>query len=136
MKGTGTYIVAIVAAPPPKPDKSATPLRKDLIVPYWLVRTTSDKDKANVKYGTLKSTTAIGIGNEEWAEEAITIPVLVNSKVLDEGDELLVSKEESKTKAESLAPAPKPEAAPPGSKRVRPTAVKRLYQPLKKARKC
>ena len=130
-----TYIITIAAPPPPKPDKSATPLRKDLIVPYWLVRTTSDKDKANMKDGTLKSTTTIGIGNEEWAEEAIIIPVLVNSKVLEEGDELLVYKEDGKNKAESLAPAPKPEAAPSGSKRVMPTAVKRLNQPKKKARK-
>ena len=117
------YTVVVAAASTPKPDKSANPLKKELIVPYWLVRSTGDKEKANMHHSTM-------------TEEAVMIPILQNSRVLQEGDELFVHKEEIEAKTESLAPAPKPAArAPPRSKRVGSTVGTRLNQPKKKAMK-
>ena len=41
-------MVTIAAASALRPDKSSKPLSKNIIVPYWLVRSTSDKEKANM----------------------------------------------------------------------------------------
>ena len=138
VKGT-VYAVVVAAASAPRPDKSADPLKKELIVPYWLVRTTGDKEKANMYYSTMKCTMSIAAGKEESAEDAVMIPILQNSRVLNEGDELFTNKEAIEPPKESLAPAPKQEAAPSASKRLYsgrgPQSGKLLDQPKKKARK-
>ena len=125
-----TYTIVFAAAPAPKPDKSIHPLGKELIVPYWLVRSTGVKEQANMHYSTMKWTMSFSAGKEESFDEAVVVPILENSRVLKEGDELFVYKEPA-----SLALAPLPEAAPSGSKRAKATVGKRLYQPKKKAMK-
>ena len=82
------YIVTITAASAPKPTKSSKPLAKELIVPYWLVRSTSDKEKANMHHSTMMCTMMCTIPQCESAEETVMVPTLVNTKVLQEGDEL------------------------------------------------
>jgi len=109
------YIVTIAAASAPRPDKSNKPLSKDLIVPYWLVRPTTDKQTANMQIATMKSTVTIAAGDKESPEEAIMIPIMENFKALKAGDELLVYKGPTHVAAEPLAPAPK---AVPASKPV------------------
>ena len=149
MRGTA-YTVVVSAASAPKPDKSNNPLGSQLVVPYWLVRPTLDRDKANMHMGTLKSTLTIAVGKDgnDSAEEAVMIPILVNHKAIQDGDELVVYKDDD-TKKESLAPAPKPapkpepapepkpapkqEPPPPGHKRSMPVSRSRLTRPAKKA---
>ena len=91
MRGT-TYTVVILAASAPKPDKSANPLSNELIVPYWLVRSTWDKQKANMHHCTMLCTMSITSGPQS-AEETVEIPILQNSRVLNEGDELFAYNE-------------------------------------------
>ena len=87
-------------------------------------------------YSTMKCTMSFSAGKEESSDEAIVVPIMQNSRTLEEGDELFVYKEEIGAKAESLAPAPTPAArAPPRSKRVGSTVGTRLNQPKKKAMK-
>ena len=83
------HIVTFSAASAPKADKSSKPFAKELIVPFWLVRSTGDKDRANMHRSTMKSTMAITAGKEETNEEPVLIPILQNLKPLKEGDELL-----------------------------------------------
>ena len=131
-----TYTVVVVAASAPKPDKSMHPLGHELIVPYWLVRPTCSREQANMHYSSMKCTLSLATGKEDSADEAIVVAIMQNSRVLKEGDELFVHKEEIGAKAESLAPAPTPAArAPPRSKRVGSTVGTRLNQPKKKAMK-
>ena len=134
VKGSA-YAVVVAAASAPRPDKSANPLKKELIVPYWLVRTTGDNEKANMQLSQMKCTVSVAAGKDESAEDSIMIPILQNSKVLNEGDELMTYKEAIVPPKESLAPAPKQEAAPSASKRARPTVGKRLNQPKNKGMK-
>ena len=125
-----TYTIVFAAPPAPKPDKSIHPLGKELIVPYWLVRSTGVKEQANMHYSTMKCTMSFSAGKEGPLDQAIVVPILENSRVLNPCDELFVYKEPA-----SLAIVPLPEAAPSGSKRARATVGKRLYQPKKKAMK-
>ena len=135
MKGGSAYTITFMAAPAPKPDvKFNEPLANELIVPYWLVRTTNNSEKANMHLSTMKCTIATGASKEESTDEAITIPILQNSKLIHEGEELFIYDEGKPEKQETLAPAPKPAAAP-SQKRKAPSAPKRLNQPNKKARK-
>ena len=97
--------------------------------------------------GTLKSTLTIAVGKDgnDSAEEAVMIPILVNHKAIQDGDELFVYKDVD-TK-ESLAPAPKPAPKPEPKpepkpapkqepkKRAMPVTNIRLNQPAKKAMK-
>ena len=71
---------------------------------------------------------------EDAAKEAAMIPIMQNTKELQEGDELVVYKEES-LRRQTLAPASTPNAAPSAKKRAMPPAVKRLNQPKKKGMK-
>ena len=131
-----TYTIVFAAAPTPKPDKSIHPLGKELIVPYWLGRPTCSREQANMHYSSMKCTLSLTTGKEDSADEAIVVPIMQNSRTLEEGDELFVYKEEIGAKTESLAPAPKPAArAPSGSKRVGSTVGKWPNQPKKKAMK-
>ena len=84
--------------------------------------------------GTMKYTITVGAGKEESTEEAIMIPILQNSKLIHEGDELVMYIEKKLEKPETLAPAPKPEAAPSQKRKIQ-TAPTRLNQPKKKAMK-
>ena len=130
------HIVTFSAASAPKPDKSSKPFAKELIVPFWLVRSTGDKDRANMHYTTMKCTVAITAGKEEANDEQILIPILQNSKQLKEGDELLIYHEQE-VKTFTIEPAaaesaPKPQVPATSQspkKRAAVIAPKRLHQP-------
>jgi len=67
---------------PPDPAAAASTTTKPkapIVVPYWFVRPTSEKDKANVEPGCT-------------FENNISVPVYVNIKPLKKGQELLVYK--------------------------------------------
>ena len=68
--------------------------KKQLVVPYWLVGATGDKDRANMQHATLKCTTSIVTGTEEPADDVGSIPILQNFKAVEENEELLVLDEE------------------------------------------
>ena len=113
------------AASAPKAD-ATTAFAKELIVPFWLVRSTGDKDRANMHRSTLVCKMSIAAGKEEGVCDPVPVPILQNTKVLQEGDELLVYDSGLVTPKFSLEPQVQPTqkmAAPP----------KRLHQPPKKA---
>ena len=84
--GGDTFAVIIAAASTPKPDKSNKPCAKAVVVPYWLVRQTDDKDRANMHRSTLSCKTAFTTGKKATADDAILMPILQNSKVVNEGE--------------------------------------------------
>ena len=95
------------------------------------MRSTDDKDRANMHVSSLKCTMSIGAGKEETVEEPVMLPCMQNSKAVKEGDELLVFSERVGKPVETIEPKP----APPAKKRKNLGAAKRLHQPKKKAMK-
>ena len=94
LKQKGETFVVTFTGSDNKPSKgSADPFGSVLIVPYWSVQYTSHAAHANMQHSTLKCTMSIAAGKEETADDAVTIPILQNSKVVKEGEELFVSKE-------------------------------------------
>ena len=65
---------------------SAT-VQEELVVPYWVVRTTADSNEANTTYAYMN--VPMVIGNIEYTYH---VPVLKNTKALANGEELLVYK--------------------------------------------
>ena len=101
---------------------------KQLIVPYWLVRATGDKDRANMAMSTIKCTMNCQVGKHEAAEESVSIPILQNTKCIKENEELLVFNEAHVETVVSIDPTP-------SKKRSLPNAGKNRWQgPEKKAR--
>ena len=66
---------------------------KQLVVPFWMVRATGDKDRANMAMSTIKCTMNCQVGKHEAAEESVLVPILQNTKCIKENEELLVFKE-------------------------------------------
>ena len=94
MKGVGTYSVVFAAAPAPKVDLSkAEPLANELVIPYWQVKITRDKELANMIETPAKFKMGLATDNDN-VEDVAKIKILTNSKVLREGDELTVYKED------------------------------------------
>ena len=139
--GGRAHIVTFSAASAPKADKSSKPFAKELIVPFWLVRYTADKDLANMDRSTLKCTCSFTAGGEESKGDAVLIPILQNLKAIKEGDELLTydgGLVKPTLTIEPKVPESAPAAAASAPKRQRPVKgkktakPKRLYQPPKK----
>ena len=137
-------MVAVHSQPPfsaaaaPKADTSNKPFAKELLVPFWLMRSTGDKDRANMAQSTLKCTTSIAAGKEEHKGDAVFLPTLQNTKVLKEGDELLTYDGDLVKPAHTIEPAPAPEAAASTKKRLDQPVRKRAaasQPPMKKAMK-
>ena len=63
--------------------------RKQLLVPYWLVGSTGDRDCANMELSTIKCPMPIA-AKDETVDDEVTIPILRNFKVVKENEELLV----------------------------------------------
>ena len=106
-----TYICTFNAASAPKQDiKSSMPFANALLIPYWLVATTNDPSIANMQYSVLKNVSVVTVDGES-SRTVVTMPIMVNSKTVKEGDELLVleSKMESNKRPEAIEPA---ESAP------------------------
>ena len=72
------------------PELGSKPFDAPLIVPYWLVRTTSDRAFANMHFVPLPVALSIFNAGMEDRLNAVTIPILQNYKVVNAGDELLV----------------------------------------------
>ena len=135
--GGGKYEVVFSAASAPKADKSvAKPFAKELLVPYWMVQSTNNKEAANMQESklTLHMTLATDNEDEPSIDEFVKIPILTNTKPVQVGDELIVYKGPASVTPQTLPPAAPPRAAAP-KKRVAPVA-KRLHQPKKKAMRC
>ena len=73
----------------PTTEKSIMPFEKSLIVPYWLVRRTCNRSRANMQEATLWTNSKIMVENRGYGRK-VAIPILQNSKALNVGDELLV----------------------------------------------
>lgn len=74
------YLTPLRQGPPdPAAERSHSKPKAPIVVPYWFVRSTSEKDKANVEPGCT-------------FEYNISVPVYVNIKPLKKGQELLVYK--------------------------------------------
>ena len=89
-------------------------------------------------HSTVKFTMAVATENKDndTAEEAGKIPIMQNTKQLEEGDELVVYREDASLTLQTLYPASQPNAALAPKKRTRPFGgIKRLNQPKKKAMK-
>ena len=85
LKMNGTqYIITMLAASALKPDKSSKPLSKDLIVPYWLVRSTSDKDEANMCHSAVDVRIASSMHQVSMPilGDLATVPIMQNTKLL------------------------------------------------------
>ena len=78
------------AASAPNVGTSNQHFATELIVPFWLVRYTADKDLANMDRSTLKCTCSFTAGGEESKGDAVLIPILQNTKAVKEGVELLI----------------------------------------------
>ena len=104
--GGSTFIATFLAASAPKVGTSTQPFATELIVPFWLVRYTADKDLANMDRSTLKCTCSFTAGGEESKGDAVLIPILQNTKVVKEGDELLIYDSKLATPAVSLESPP------------------------------
>ena len=132
--GGSTFIATFSAASAPKKDDtSSKPFAKELLVPFWLVRFTADKDRVNMHHSTLKCALSISVGKEETGGDAVIIPILQNSKAVKEGDELLVFNGDLVKPIHSIEPSV---PAPPQPLQKRKSSVpKRLNQPKRKAMK-
>ena len=141
--GAGKYEVVFSAAAAPKADKSMSkPFAKEILVPYWMVQSTNNKEAANMQESTLKFKMTMATDNEDEPsiDECVKIPILTNTKPVQVGDELIVYKGPVSVTPQTLPPAApaakrlnQPKAAAP-KKRVAPVAT-RLNQPKKKAMK-
>ena len=132
--GGSTFTATFSAASAPKKDDtSSKPFAKELLVPFWLVRSTGDKDRANMHHSTLKCTLPVQAGKEETGCDAVIIPILQNSKAVKEGDELLVFNGDLVKPIHSIEPSV---PAPPQPLQKRKSSVpKRLNQLKRKAMK-
>ena len=85
-----TLTATFRAADVPMDVTSHPPFAKELIVPFWLVRSTADENLANMGRSTLTCTCSITAGGKESKGDAVRIPILHNLIPIQEGDELLV----------------------------------------------
>ena len=134
--GGRAHIVTFSAESAPKAEQSNKPFANELLVPFWLVRSTGDKDRANMHRSTMKSTMAITAGKEETNEEPVLIPILQNTRPLKEGEELLTYDENLVKATHSMEPVePEVPAAAQSPNRKGPyTKYSGRYdQPQKKA---
>ena len=103
-----TFTATFRAADVPMDVTSNPPFAKELIVPFWLVRSTADENLANMGRSTLKCTCSITAGGEESKGDTVLIPILHNTKARQEGDELLVYSNQQVTPAVSIEPMQPP----------------------------
>ena len=130
--GGRAHIVTFSAESAPKAEQSNKPFANELLVPFWLVRSTGDKDRANMHRSKMKSFLAVSLGKGQTNGEPVFIPILQNSKPVKRGDELLIYDEPTLT-IEPQVPAsapkrPQEEAAESAPKRPREEAVESTLQ--------
>ena len=91
---------------------------EDYVVPFWYVRSTSDKEKVNVHITsstvTCLMTTAFG-----EAKTSIDVPLMRNTRALKAGAELLTYKADALTKLDPRKREAPAASAPSGGKRAR-----------------
>ena len=116
----------------PKAD-TTTAFAKELIVPFWLVRPTGDKDRANMHRSTIVCKMSVAAGKEECTCDPVLVPILTNTKTIQQGDELLIYSENLVAPTYSIERSPEmPAAAASAPKR---SASEPKHQPKKKAMK-
>ena len=106
--GAAKYEVVFTAASAPKPDKSAAkPFAKELLVPYWMVQSTNNKEAANMQQSRLTLHMTLGTDNEDEPsiDESVKIPILINTKPVQVGDELIVYRGPASVTPQTLPPA-------------------------------
>jgi len=140
------FIATFTAASAPKAD-ATTAFAKELIVPFWLVKATGDKDRANMHRSTVVYKTSMATGKEEGTCDPVLVPILQNTRPLKEGEELLTYDGDMEAATHSMpqvpaitqspkkrtaAPAPTtvqpPKKKAAASRGPKPTAIKRLLK--------
>ena len=119
---TVTFGHGVIATVQPVP-------KKQLVVPYWLLGATGDKDRANMAMSTIKCTMNCQVGKHEAAEESVLVPILQNTKCIKENEELLVFKDSLLETVVSIDPTPSKKRS------FGRTTKRRCPEPKKKARK-
>ena len=84
-------------------------------MPFWLVGTTSDPQKANMDAST--TSFSAGIAEQSQSNVKVAVPTLINNKALKAGDELLRFKP-------APVEVPEPRVAKPVSKLVNKAKAK------------
>ena len=118
------------------------PFAKEILVPYWMVQSTNNKEAANMQESKLRFNMTMATDNEDEPsiDETVKIPILTNTKPVQVGDELIVYMGPASVTPQTLPPAApaakrlhQPKAAVP-KKRPAPVST-RLNQPKKKAKR-
>ena len=136
VKEIGSVFAATFSAASGPKAHPTTAFAKELIVPFWLVRSTGDKDRANMIRSAFVCKMSMAAGKEETTCDPVSVPILQNTRPLKEGEELLTY-DDILVKAHSMEPiVPEvPAAAQSPKKRAAVSAPKRRNQPKKKAMK-
>ena len=108
-----------------------TAFAKELSVPFWMVRSTGDKDRANMQHSTLMCNVPIATGKEEDTCDPVLVPILQNTRPLKEGEELLTYNGDLEVRTHSIEPQV-PATSQSPKKRAAVSAPKRLDQPHQK----
>ena len=122
MKECIDVFIATVSAASAPTANTTTAFANELIVPFWMVRSTGDKDRANMQHSTL------------WCPTSI-VPILQNTRPLKEGEELLIFNGDFTEQTHSIEPQvpTTTQSAKKGTAASAPTAAqppkkkKRLY---------
>ena len=91
--GGRAHIVTFSAESARKAEQSNKPFAKELLVPFWLVRSTGDKDRANMHRSTIVYKMSHASGKEECTCALVFVPILTNTRVVQQGEELLTYSE-------------------------------------------
>ena len=123
------FTATFTAASAPKAD-ATTAFAKELIVPFWLVRSTSDKERANMHRSTVPYKASMATGKEESTCDPVQVPILQNTRPLKEGEELLtyseveVPKHSIEPQVPAIAQSPRKRAAASAPTAVQPPPKK------------
>ena len=113
----------------PKAD-ATTAFAKELIVPFWLVRPTGDKERANMHRSTVVYKTSMATGKEEGTCDPVLVPVLQNTRPLKEGEELLIYNGDLEVPTHSMPQVPAITQSPNKKRTAAPAPT--TVQPAKK----
>ena len=83
--------------------------------PFWHVDTTADPTKANVDLKGVAVEVAVSVKKHEIETMTLTLPTWTNTRMIAEGEEILVFKAEKRIAIEQMAPPP-PAPAPKAKK--------------------
>ena len=138
MKESAGSVFTIIFSPAsgPKADPT-TGFAKELIVPFWMGRSTGDKDRANMHRSTVVYKTSMTTGKEEGTCDPVLVQILQNTRPLKEGEELLTYNGDLEAATHSMEPQVPAITQSPNKKRTaasapaaaQPSKKNRLHQP-------